>query len=452
MTAFLMASQDLRHPEEAAEQPSRRTHGASPATPAPRLPAFFAARAPFFYGWAVLACLCFAGFARQGPAVSTLSVFVKPLIDDFGWSRTALSGAVSLGGILAAIISPIIGPFLDRAGSRLLLCYAVLTTGAALLLLSLTQSLAMFYVLFCFARMNWASPFELGIYGAVNNWFVTRRRFATSVATLAQMAGLVTMPVIAQLVMLHGSWRGGWLAIGVLTLVMGFLPTWLLLVRRPEDVGLHPDGAAPASAAASTALPLALEPDFSRAQALRSAAFWLLLGYTVLVYPIQAGISLHMAPHLIEHGIPPAITATIVSTYSLMSAAATLVCGFLPRRLPIRYPMGAVGLLLTVSPLLMKSIAAPGEAYLAAALFGFGVGGILTLLPIAWADYFGRANFGAIRGIALSAQVIAQAVGPLISGGFRDWTGNYQASLSVLAAFGALSIIAALAARRPRAI
>ena len=60
----------------------------------PRLPAFFAARTPFFYGWAVLACLCFAGFARQGPAVSTLSVFVKPLIDDFGWSRTALSGAV----------------------------------------------------------------------------------------------------------------------------------------------------------------------------------------------------------------------------------------------------------------------------------------------------------------------------------------------------------------------
>jgi sugar phosphate permease len=415
----------------------------------PRLPAFFAARAPFFYGWAVLACLCFAGFARQGPAVSTLSVFVKPLIDDFGWSRTALSGAVSLGGILAAIISPIIGPFLDRAGSRLLLCYAVLTTGAALLLLSLTQSLAMFYVLFCFARMNWASPFELGIYGAVNNWFVARRRAATSVATLAQMAGLVTMPLIAQFAMLHGSWRDGWLAIGVLTLVVGLLPTWLLLVRRPEDIGLHPDGAAPVVTAVSVASPLAPEPDFSRAQALRTPAFWLLLGYTVLVYPIQAGISLHMAPHLIEHGIAPAITATIVSTYSLMSAAATIACGFLPRRLPIRYPMAAVGVLLTVSPLLMKGIASPVEAYVAAALFGFGVGGILTLLPIAWADYFGRANFGAIRGIALSAQVIAQAVGPLISGGFRDWTGSYQASLSVLAAFGALSIVAALAARRP---
>src|ERR1700722_10214371 len=420
----------------------------------PRLPAFFAARTPFFYGWAVLACLCCAGFARQGPAVSTLSVFVTPLIHDFGWSRTALSGAVSLGGVLAAIVSPRIGLFLDRAGSRLVLCYAILTTGAALLLLSLTNSLVMFYLLFCFARMNWASPFELGIYGAVNNWFVARRRFATSVATLAQMAGLVTMPVIAQFAMLRYSWRAGWVAIGVLTLVIGFLPTWLLLLRRPEEVGLHPDGLArgPVFAAGALAAGAGPEPEFSRAQALRMSAFWLLLAYTVLVYPIQAGISLHMAPHLNEHGIAPAIVATIVSTYSLMSAVASLACGFLPRRLPIRYPMAAIGACLMISPLLMKGISSPGEAYVAAALFGFGVDGILTLLPIAWADYFGRANFGAIRGVALSAQVMAQAVGPLISGVLRDWTGNYQMSLAVFAVLGGLSILAALTARRPRAI
>ena len=416
--------------------------------------ASIAARVPVFYGWAVLACLCCAGFARQGPAVATLSVFVTPLIHDFGWSRTALSGAVSLGGILAAIVSPMIGPLLDRAGSRLVLCYAILTTGAALLLLSLTNSLLMFYLLFCFARMNWASPFELGIYGAVNNWFVARRAFATSVATLAQMAGLVTMPLIAGLAILHYSWRAGWLAIGVLTLVVGFLPTWLLLVRRPEDVGLHPDGLAhdPVATGGAIATRATPEPEFSRAQAIRTPAFWLLLLYTVLVYPVQAGISLHQAPHLIERGIAPGVAATIVSTFSLMSAAASLACGLLPRRLPIRYPLSVIGACFLVSPLLMKTISSPGEAYLAAALFGFGVGGILTLLPIAWADYFGRANFGAIRGVALSAQVVAQAAGPLISGVLRDGTGNYQLSLTVFAALGGLSIVAALTARRPRKI
>src|SRR5271169_1992761 len=230
------------------------------------LPVRLAARLPFFYGWVVLGVLCCAGFARQGPAVATLSVFVTPLIHDFGWSRTALSGAVSLGGILAAVVSPAIGPFLDRAGSRLVLCYAILTTGVALLLLSLSNSLLMFYVLFCFARMNWASPFDLGIYGAVNNWFVRRRTTATSIATLAQMAGLVAMPLIAQLAMLHASWREGWVALGVLTLVAGFLPVWLLLVRRPEDLGLHPDGLSrepPRLDATASPATAPLEPDYS---------------------------------------------------------------------------------------------------------------------------------------------------------------------------------------------
>ena len=200
-----------------------------------------AGRLPFFYGWIILGCLCCAGFARQGPAVATLSIFVEPLTREFGWSRTALSGAVSLGGVLAALVSPPIGPLVDRYGSRIALSLAVLVIGAAMILLSLTPSLLVFYVLFCIARMIWAGPFDLAVYGAVNNWFVARRAFATSVATLAQAVGLVAMPLIAQLAMQHSGWRFGWLAIGSLTLLVGFLPVWLFMVRRPEDLGLVPD-------------------------------------------------------------------------------------------------------------------------------------------------------------------------------------------------------------------
>ena len=145
-------------------------------------------RLPFFYGWVVLGCLCLAGFARQGSAVATLSIFVVPMTTEFGWSRTAMAGAVSLGGVLAAVISPMLGPVLDRRGARLILCCAVLGTGLACMALSLTQSLVVFYLLFCFARMIWAGPFDLGLYGALNNWFLARRAQATSIATLAQMS------------------------------------------------------------------------------------------------------------------------------------------------------------------------------------------------------------------------------------------------------------------------
>jgi MFS transporter, OFA family, oxalate/formate antiporter len=411
------------------------------------LPRLLSDRLPFFYGWVILGCLCCAGFSRQGPAVATLSIFVEPLTREFGWSRAALSGAVSLGGVLAAVASPLIGPLVDRYGSRVALSLAVLVTGAAMLLLSLTQSLLVFYLLFCVARMNWAGPFDLAIYGAVNNWFVARRAFATSIVTVAQAAGLVAMPLIAQLAMQHSSWRFGWVAIGALTLVAGFLPVWLFMVRRPEDLGLAPDRQPAADIAARQ--PLLEEPSFSRREAVGTTAFWLLLLYTVLAYPVQAGVSLHQAAHLIERGVVPTIAATIVSAFSLMSAAASLTCGFLPRSLPIRYLLAVTGLFLTAGTLLMVGITSSGQGYVAAALFGFGIGGLLTLLPIAWADYFGRANFAAIRGVALSAQVLAQAAGPLLSGVLHDWTGNYVLSLQCFAVLSGLSILAALMARGP---
>lgn len=395
--------------------------------------------AKLYYGWIILACLCCAGFARQGPAVATLSIFVEPLTREFGWSRAALSGAVSLAGVLAALVSPLIGPLLDRHGSRAVLSVAVLVNGVVLILLSFTPSLAVFYVLFCIARVNWAVPFDLGIYGALSNWFVERRAFAASVATMAQMAGLVAMPLIAQFAIERDSWRSGWLAIGIVTLLAGFVPTWLFLVRRPEDMGL-----APASAPRAQA-----EPRFSRRQALGTPAFWLLMLYTVLVYPVQAGVSLHQAPHLVERGIDATTAAFIVSTFSLMSGVGTFACGMLPRRLPARFPLALAGAMLALGTLLMTRIASAADGYLAATVFGTGIGGVLTLLPVAWADYFGRANYGAIRGLALSAQVLAQATGPLFSGAVRDFTGDYQLALYCFAALSALSVIAALAARQP---
>ncbi|WP_422001435.1 MFS transporter [Reyranella sp.] len=408
----------------------------------PLLPRLLVPRLPFFYGWIVLACICLAGFARQGPAVAVLSVFVVPMTDTFGWSRTEMAGAVSLGGVLAAFVSPALGPILDRRGARLILCLAVLSTGLATMALSLTQSLLVFYLLFCFARMVWAGPFELGLYGAINNWFVARRARATSIATLAQMSGLVALPIIAQLAMHDGDWRRGWIAIGITVLAVGFLPVWLFLVRRPEDVGLVPDRLSAAAAAAA-----APEPRYSRAEAMRTRAFWLLSLYTVLVFPVQAGVSLHQAPHLIEVGLSPMVAATVIGFFSAMSSVASFGIGFLPRRWPVRFALSGAAALLALGTAGLVGVAAAIPAYLFAGLFGLGIGGIMTLLPMAWADYFGRESYGAIRGVALSMQVIAQATGPLASGALRDLTADYTASLVLFAALAALAIAAALAAR-----
>jgi MFS transporter, OFA family, oxalate/formate antiporter len=420
----------------------------------PALPTLLIARLPFFYGWVILACVCFAGFARQGPAVATLSIFVEPMTSHFGWSRTAISGAVSLGGIMAAVMSPLIGPVLDRRGARLMLCAAVFVTGVSTMLLSLTQSLLAFYVFFCIARMNFAGPFDIGIYGALNSWFVQRRPLANSIVNLAHMAGLAALPLIAYYAIAEQGWRMGWLAIGSTVLLVGFVPTFLLMVRRPEDVGLLPDGGSPATPCSEAnpkgAGSIAAEPAFSRAQALRTPAFWLLSLYTMAVYPVQAGVSLHQAPHLLERGLSPGVAATIVSVFSLAAAVGGLGFGLFARRMGIRTSLALSAAMLGAGPLLMIDIATPLQGYIAACCFGVGIGGVLTLLPLAWADFFGRASFGAIRGAALTVQVTSQAAGPLLSGALRDLTGDYVVSLTCFAVLSFLGALIGLLAREPR--
>ena len=409
-------------------------------------PALVQPRLPFFYGWVILACVCCAGFARQGPAVATLSIFVEPMTGEFGWSRTGMSAAVSLGGILAALTSPMLGTLLDRHGARAMLCWAVLTTGVCAILLAFTQSLTYFIIFFCIARTNFAGPFDLGIYGAINNWFVRDRGIATSISTIALMAGLVAMPLLAQAAIVYDGWRAGWIAVGMTVLLVGFVPSWLLMVRRPEDMGLVPDGG---RLSAPNDNPdqrpsFQHEPRFTRAQALRTPAFWLLSLYTALVYPVQAGVSLHQAPHLIERGIDATSAALMIGVFSFSCAVSGFASGVVLRWISVRITLALSAIGLAAGAYLMTWIASDFDGYYTAVVFGLGIGGVLTVLPIAWADYFGRTSFGAIRGIALTVQVVAQALGPVMSGVLRDVTGDYDVALLLFAGLATVAIVSAL--------
>ena len=291
----------------------------------------------------------------------------------------------------------------------------------------------MFYLLFCVARTNFAGPFDLGIYGAVNNWFVARRTFAIAIATLAQMAGLVSLPLIAQAAIERSGWRAGWLAVGIAVLVIGFIPE--LPVHGAPAGGYRPRAGSHDGAARERRTALA-EASFTRAQALRTRAFWLLCLFTLFAYPVQAGVSLHQAPYLIERGLSPAVAATIVSTFSFMSGIASLVLRLLP---PPR--------------------ADPLCARLAGVALGIGTFAMLGISdatrwlyrrrdlrhrhrrPVdAAADRLGRL----LRPRQLRRDPRHRAVGagagtgvrPVVSGILRDWSGGYELSLSALRPVG----------------
>lgn len=410
------------------------------------------ARAPFFYGWVIVACAMCANFARQGSAVATLSIFAVPMSDEFGWSRTAFSGAVSLGGALGAIISPKVGVIVDRQGAGRVLAIGTLLIGVSALALAWTSSLIWFYVAFCIGRMAFAGPFEIAVTSAVANWFVRFRARAMSYTALAHSLGLTVLPIVAFVAIDLWDWRAGWLGIASLVLVIGVLPNALLMIQRPEDVGLRPysDRREGTDDDASTSGKDDLEVSYTRKEASRTPTFWLLIAFSMLIYPVQAGVSLHQAPHLIERGVSLAVAATAVSSFSFTAVIGGLVFGHLEGRMGIRWGLSASAALLASGTIVMLYVSGPATAYLSACTFGAGIGGLMTLLPVAWANSFGRRNIGAIRGITLPLQTVAQASGPLLSGVLYDTTGNYDTSLMVFCGSGFAAAMLALFIRPPK--
>ena len=409
-------------------------------------------RIPFFYGWVIVGCAMCANFSRQGAAVATLSIFAVPMTAEFDWSRTAFSGAVSLGGLLGALISPKVGVFVDRRGSGQVLAIGTLLIGISAAALSQTNSLIWFYVAFCLGRMSFSGPFEIAVTSAVANWFIVSRGRAMSLAALAHSMGLTLLPIISFAAIAIWNWRIGWLAVATVVLLVGILPNIFLMIHRPEDVGLRPFSSRKSSKRKQNTLDKSLEGkehNFTRREASRTRTFWILVIFSIFIYPVQAGVSLHQAPHLIERGISLGVAATAVSSFSFMSAVGGLVFGQFELKFGARKSLSFAAALMAIGTVLMILVVDNLTAYISAMVFGAGIGGLMTLLPVAWADSFGRQHIGSIRGITVPLQTLAQASGPLISGWLYDLTGGYDAALRLFCVCSLIAMVMALFAVKP---
>jgi MFS transporter, OFA family, oxalate/formate antiporter len=141
------------------------------------------------------------------------------------------------------------------------------------------------------------------------------------------------------------------------------------------------------------------------------------------------------------------VASSVVSYFSPMSGIASLTFGVLQRAVTTRWKLELTGLMLCLDAGLYGPVPDAAAGYLRATFFGFGMGGLLTMLPVAWADYFGPLSYGAIRGIAQIVQALARASGPWLSGLVRDITGIYETALACFALLSVASVSAAVLAK-----
>ncbi|MAQ54841.1 MAG: MFS transporter [Chloroflexi bacterium] len=387
-------------------------------------------------------------------AVATLSVFVVPMTDEFGWSRAQFSGAVSLGALFGLLVSPFAGRLIDRYGSGVLLSASSAVVGLCAIGLSLTSPIWTFYALYVPGRAVFSSPLELGTSTAVSNWFIRRRPMGLAYMGIIQGIGLTIFPVIAQVLIDGWGWRTAWLAVGIFTLSTGIIPVLLLMARRPEDMGLEADPekdhrTVPTSDVAAAGAPPSAsntESNYTVRQALATRAFWLLAIFSVFGFVVQAGISLHQVPHYIGQGVPTHLAALTASTFAFGQVPGGVFWSFWARRVPLRVLLSVAAATMSVGAIGTGFSSSLSTGIPMGFLLGVGVGGIHLLLRLTWADYYGRLHLGSIRGLTLPAQIGGQAIGPIIAGFMYDSTGGYETpftAFGIIVAFAAVMVLTA---------
>jgi sugar phosphate permease len=266
--------------------------------------------------------------------------------------------------------------------------------------------------------------------------------------------GGAAVAFVGQLLIEGPGWRAAFIVFGVVTLVLLVPPAALVLRRRPEELGLLPDGASaperPATDAHGHITRAGGEYGWTFNEALRTPTLWLLIGASALAAMANSAVGFQQVAYFTEVGIPPTLAVTSLSVYALCGAFASALWGWLTERFSERgLAMG--GMLASAAVILyLLTVHSFVGALAFSIMFGLTSRGGSTLVNIILGQYYGRDSFGAINGFLTPFAMVGLGMGPSLSANCHELTGSYHA---VFMAFAAISVLVAgllFLARKPR--
>jgi len=397
-----------------------------------------------FYGWVIVGVSFLIGVTEVGVFQNILSIFMKPMAQDFGWSRAAVTGAIAVGSICGGLVSPFVGPILDRYGPRMVAFWGIVFFSMGLSALMFVRHIWQLYLFFGMGRMIAVGVLSLVVTVSVSNWFVRRRGRALGITWIGERVGSALLPVMIQFLILAYGWRMAWGALGAVVFLMSGIPALLFLRRRPEDMGLLPDGAEPVSEKKRTDGPLnaedrtddpdrAAEPIWTREQATHTRAFWTLTLLTCLIPFLQAGINFHIYPFLTDQGFSQKTAVWVLSTIAAFGALGSVTWGMLADKVRIQallainvFGSGLIFLLFfwTVGFKPADGFGT-GIVFVLAAIHGTLHGGRNTVISVIWGAFFGRTALGSIYSFSVPFRAAANACGPIFAAICFDLFGSY---------------------------
>ena len=408
-----------------------------------------------YYGWVIVAITAALQFAGGTPTFPVLGLFLEPMTSELGWSRASYALPLTIGTILGGFGGAITGPMIDRYGPRWIMTAAAITVGGSFALTGAVQEYWQYFVLQIVTRFVTVSTFFMVVGVVLPKWFIAQRGRAAAISGLGGRIGQFLTPIFVGAIILSQGWRSAWAGLGLVVWIVA-IPPVLFLRNTPEEMGLLPDGVDPAKAAAGAsttageARPRVREASFTLRQALRTRSFYLMtLGQTTLALVIS-GLHFHWFAYMSSRGLSGDVAVTSIAVSALAGIPSSLLAGFLSERVHVRYILIVTSLGFGASVVMLLYTSTPLMAYAYGITLGVFSGVMFTVTLVIYADYFGAAHLGAIRGAVSPIQSITNASGPLVTAIAYDAAGSYTA---IFWGFAALTTVTALcwwAATPPR--
>jgi MFS family permease len=419
-------------------------------------------RLPFFYGWVIVAVV-FVTMAIGVNARTAFSLLFPPLLAEFGWERGLTAGAFSFGFIVSAFLSPSLGRLMDKRGPVIVNELGVGLMAAGLIGASLVSEPWHLYL--ALGVLVGGGSVCLGYSGQtlfLPNWFVRRRGLAVSIAFAGVGIGSVTVLPWMQMMIEQVGWRTACWVLGVVLLIV-LVPINLLVRRRPEDIGLAPDGDAvpkpgvsPAQAA-NVVDPAWAAVDWTLARAIRTARFWwIAFGYFCGLYAWYA-VQVHQTKYLVEIGFGTDAAAWALGLVSLVAIPGQIALGHLSDRYGREWvwAAGCMGFVITYAALVaLAQYPTPLLLWIMVVAQGALGYGLTSVFGAIVAEIFQGKHYGSIFGTLMLSAIFGGAAGPWLTGWLHDRFGNYDLAFWIGVALSALSIgaIWIAAPRKVRAV
>ena len=401
---------------------------------------------PFYYLCVVVGAAGTAVFARMAPNITTLTIFILPLSAEFGWSRTLISGSVSVGALAALVLSPAVGWCIDRFGARPVLVVSVLVLGLAMTSMAWATVPLTFYIAFASARVVFHTSAPIGASTVSSRWFIKKRGRAIGIVFLCGAIGGLVFTMLSAQMIEHFSMKTAWIVIGLVVFGVSVAPSLLLVIERPEDMGLLPDNENPSVVLEERDLLSPVEENHENdswtfPEAAKTKAFWMLFFAGMAMFCVNTGTNVHIGAYYLDQGLTLTVAAVAISIGWIVSACGSVVWGWVLEKIEARRAYSVVFMILCVSTVYLLPVDSTAGALIAAILIGSVSSGSNVIIAIMYANYFGRNSLGRIRGVSETGVLLGQATGPLLAGILFDSRGSYS---FVFLLFGGIALAGSL--------